>query len=109
MSLKNRFLLSAFAWLALISGLHAYLNVNWTSITNDYLPPVIGERVITVDFAPVALGGETFWLPSSISSRDTGDANTFHRTTWTFRASYRNYHRLEVTSRILPGSEAPAK
>jgi hypothetical protein len=76
---------------------------------NDYLPPVIGERVITVDFAPVALGGETFWLPSSISSRDTGDANTFHRTTWTFRASYRNYHRLEVTSRILPGSEAPAK
>jgi hypothetical protein len=76
---------------------------------NAYLPPVVGERVIAVDFAPVALGGETFWLPSSINSRDTGDANTFHRTTWTFRASYRNYHRLEVTSRILPGSEAPAK
>jgi hypothetical protein len=76
---------------------------------NGYLPAVIGERVITVDYAPVVLGGESFWLPSSITSRDTGDANTFHRTTWSFQATYRNYHRLEVTSRILPGLEVPAK
>jgi hypothetical protein len=27
---------------------------------------------------------------------------------WSYRATYRNYHLLEVTSRILPGSEAPA-
>jgi hypothetical protein len=27
---------------------------------------------------------------------------------WSFRATYRNYHRLEVTSRILPGFEVPA-
>jgi hypothetical protein len=36
MSLKTRFLLSGFAWLALISGLDAYLNVNWTSIANGH-------------------------------------------------------------------------
>ena len=51
MSLKNRFLLAAFAWLALVSGLHAYLNVNWTSITNDYLPPQ--KRKFNVAFIPV--------------------------------------------------------
>jgi hypothetical protein len=28
---------------------------------------------------------------------------------WTFRASYSNFHKLEVTSRILPFSEAPAQ
>ena len=51
MSLKNRFLLSIFAWLALVSGLHAYLNVNWPSITNDYLPPE--KRKFNVAFIPV--------------------------------------------------------
>jgi hypothetical protein len=27
---------------------------------------------------------------------------------WSYKATYRNYHLLEVTSRILPGDEAPA-
>ena len=72
---------------------------------NRYVEAVVGERKLSVDYAPVALGGETFWLPSSINSRSTGDANTFHRTVWSFQATYRNYHRLEVTSHILPGIE----
>jgi NitT/TauT family transport system substrate-binding protein len=40
-----------FGWLGLISGLHAYLNVNWASIVNDYLPPE--KRKFTVAYIPV--------------------------------------------------------
>lgn len=39
MSLRNRVLVSIAGWVILISGLHAYLNINWTSVFNDYLPP----------------------------------------------------------------------
>ena len=70
-------------------------------------PPVIGERTLTVDYAPVLLGGETFWMPSSITMRSISGANTFHPTIWSFQATYRNYRRMEVTSRILPGWKAP--
>jgi hypothetical protein len=73
---------------------------------NAYVSPVIGKRVLTVDYAPVVLGGETFWLPSAITMH-ASSAASFHVTVWSFQASYRNYHRLEVKSRILPGSEAP--
>jgi NitT/TauT family transport system substrate-binding protein len=50
MHLKSRLLL-AFACLGVISGLHAYLNVNWASIVNDYLPPA--KRKFTVAYIPV--------------------------------------------------------
>ena len=68
---------------------------------------IVGERILAVDYAPVHLGGETFWLPTAVSSRSTSGAGTFHRIVWSFRATYRNYHKLEVTSRIVPDSEAP--
>jgi hypothetical protein len=28
---------------------------------------------------------------------------------WSYDAAYRNYHKLEATSRILPDSEVPVK
>jgi hypothetical protein len=68
--------------------------------------PVVGEWTLTIDYAPVVLGGETFWMPSTITSRAISGGGTFHSTVWTFEATYSNYHRLEVNSRILPGSEA---
>lgn len=71
--------------------------------------PVIGKRVVTVDYAPVVLDGDTFWMPSAISSRDTSTSEGLHPTVWSFQASYRNYHRLEVRSRILPGTGAPVQ
>lgn len=71
-----------------------------------FSPRIMGKRALTVDYAPVLLGGETFWLPSSISMQTTTGSGTFHETLWSFRAAYRNYHRLEVTTRILPASEA---
>jgi hypothetical protein len=68
--------------------------------------PVVGEWNLTVDYAPVVLGGETYWMPSTINSRATSGGGTYHSTVWSFQATYSNYHRLEVNSRILPGSEA---
>jgi hypothetical protein len=70
---------------------------------------IVGERVLAVDYASVHLGGETFWLPTLIDSRSTSGAGTFHKMVWSFRASYRNYHKLEVTSRIVPDREAPVR
>jgi NitT/TauT family transport system substrate-binding protein len=51
MSFKSRILLPALAWTGLISGMHAYLNVNWTSIINDYLPAE--KRKFHVAYIPV--------------------------------------------------------
>ena len=51
MSLKSKALLSVFAWLVLISGLHAWLNVNWAAVLNDYRP--VEKRKITVAYIPV--------------------------------------------------------
>jgi hypothetical protein len=65
-------------------------------------PRVVGKRIITVDYAPVIFGAQTFWMPSLITLQATGAAGTFHQTVWSYRASYRNFHKLEVTSRILP-------
>ena len=39
------------AWLLLISGAHAYLNVNWPAVLNDYRP--LSQRKITVAYIPV--------------------------------------------------------
>lgn len=72
-------------------------------------PPVMGKRVLTVDYAPVALGGGTFWLPATITMQAIQGENTFHKTIWSFQAAYSNYHKLEVTTRILPGSETPVR
>ena len=51
MSLKGKIFLAAFLWLGLISGMHAYLNVNWGAVLNNYRP--IAKRKITVAYIPV--------------------------------------------------------
>ena len=63
---------------------------------------VYGRRDLIVDYAPVVLGGEAFWMPSSIQMRVTSGSGTFHVTEWSFQADYRNYHKLQVTSHIVP-------
>ena len=62
--------------------------------------PVVGKRVLSVDYAPVVLGTETFWLPSTSTMRAISGEGSFHAIVWSFEAKYRDYHRLEVTSRI---------
>jgi NitT/TauT family transport system substrate-binding protein len=51
MSIKTKVVLGALGWLALITGLHAYLNVNWAAVLNDYRP--VQKRKITVAYLPV--------------------------------------------------------
>jgi hypothetical protein len=68
----------------------------------DYeVPAVIGMWRLSIDYTSVQLEGKDFWLPATIDSTETarylGD-----RTVWSFKGTYRNYHKLEVTSRILP-------
>jgi hypothetical protein len=65
-----------------------------------YAQAEVGRRELTVDYAPVLLGKETFWMPSAIGMRTTS-GSSFDVTVWSFQATYRNYHKLEVSSRIL--------
>jgi NitT/TauT family transport system substrate-binding protein len=51
MQLKTKAVLIVIGWLLLISGLHAWLNVNWAAVLNDYRP--IQDRKITVAYLPV--------------------------------------------------------
>ena len=51
MSLKGKIALAVFGWLFLITGLHAWLNVNWAAALNEYRPPE--KRKITVAYLPV--------------------------------------------------------
>ena len=50
MSLRTRIAAGVFAWVLLITGLHAWLNVNWAAVLNDYQPPE--KRKITVAYLP---------------------------------------------------------
>jgi hypothetical protein len=81
-----------------------------TVIRGDlYDAPVVGDRVLSVDYAPVLLEGQSFWMPVAIASTITSGRGSFHATVWSFKASYRNFHKLEVTSRILPFDGTIAK
>jgi hypothetical protein len=70
---------------------------------------MVGEWALSVDYAPVVLDGKSFWMPATITSRTTSGRGSFHPIAWTFKASYGNFHKLEVTSRILPFSGATAQ
>jgi hypothetical protein len=67
---------------------------------SNYAGAEVGRRELTVEYAPVLLGKETFWMPSAIGMRTTSGTG-FDVTVWTFQAAYQKYHKLEVTSRIL--------
>jgi hypothetical protein len=60
-----------------------------------------GHRVLwtwTIDYAPTAIDNKQFWMPRTITSRaDANDASG----TWLFTATYSNYHKLNVSSRII--------
>jgi len=48
---KRKIVAAVLGWFALISALHAYMNVDWGSVLNDYRPPL--QRKITVAYIPV--------------------------------------------------------
>jgi NitT/TauT family transport system substrate-binding protein len=51
MTLKSKVLLYTTCWVALISILHASLNVNWAAVLNEYQP--LAKRKIIVAYIPV--------------------------------------------------------
>lgn len=51
MSTRAKVVSAAIAWLALITGLHAYLNVNWSALLNDYRP--VQKQKVVVAYLPV--------------------------------------------------------
>jgi hypothetical protein len=65
-------------------------------------PKTITRWNVAVDYAPVKLDNRIFWLPRTVQS----DSNS-STVDWSFRATYRNYHKLEVTSRIILPGDAP--
>jgi hypothetical protein len=79
------------------------LNFSGTLADGRPIPPAIGIWTIAIDYTPILLGGRSFWMPSTITSNMVANL-----TTWSFEAHYANYHKLEVTSRIVPSTEEPA-
>jgi hypothetical protein len=66
-----------------------------------------GPWTVAVDYAPVELEGQTFWMPKRILS--TALAPGSDGGNWLFNATYSNFHKLEVTSQILPVEIAPTQ
>ena len=61
----------------------------------------LGVWSISIDYAPVSLVGRTFWMPTTITSTAT-PTEAYTPTVYSFSARYSDYHKLGVTSRILP-------
>lgn len=62
-------------------------------------PEVYGLWTWSIDYGEVIFNDKLFWMPKTVTSNATAKDSRFE---WTFVATYRNYHKLTVTSRILP-------
>lgn len=51
MTLKRKLLIFGSAWLVLITAMHAWLNIDWGGVLNDYRP--VEKRKISVAYIPV--------------------------------------------------------
>jgi hypothetical protein len=60
----------------------------------------VGVWNISIDYAPVSFVGQIFWMPITITSTAT-PTDVYTPTIYSFSARYSDYHKLEVTSRIL--------
>lgn len=68
----------------------------------------VGAWYIRIDYGTVQLDGRTFWVPATIVSKAVSIYDE-QQTVWAFDARYSNYHKLEVTSRIVPQSDSDRK
>lgn len=60
----------------------------------------VGVWNISIDYAPVSFVGQIFWMPATITSTAT-PTEAYTPMVYSFSARYSDYHKLEVTSRIL--------
>lgn len=65
-------------------------------------PGEVGTWYISIDYAPAVLAGKTFWMPTTIRSTETPAATDYTPAVYSFSATYTDYHKLEVTSHIVP-------
>jgi hypothetical protein len=61
----------------------------------------VGTWRIAIDYEPVSLAGKIFWMPSAVTSTAIPDGFTPPEV-YSFSAKYSDYHKLEVTSHIVP-------
>jgi hypothetical protein len=64
-------------------------------------PGEVGVWYISIDYAPILLVGQTFWMPTALTSTATA-SDVYTPTVYSFSARYTDYHKLEVTSHIVP-------
>jgi hypothetical protein len=56
---------------------------------------------VSIDYAPVSFVGKTFWMPSTVTSTAFPN-DAYSPVVYSFSARYSDYHKLEVTSHIVP-------
>jgi hypothetical protein len=56
---------------------------------------------ISINYAPVSLVGKTFWMSSTLTSAAT-PSGVYTPIVYSFSTRYSDYHKLEVTSHIVP-------
>jgi len=81
--------------------------MEFTIPRHTILPGTVGVWKVSIKYSPVLLGGQTFWMPARIVSTAISGFDD-NLTVWSFSAHYTDYHKLEVTSRILLPGESPA-
>jgi hypothetical protein len=59
-----------------------------------------GVWYISINYAPILLVGQTFWMPTALTSTAT-PSDVYTPTVYSFSARYTDYHKLEVTSHIV--------
>jgi hypothetical protein len=64
-------------------------------------PGEVGLWYISINYAPILLVGQTFWMPTALTSTAT-PSDVYTPTVYSFSARYADYHKLEVTSHIVP-------
>lgn len=83
------------------------LRMELTAPHHIIFPSETGVWEISVDYAPVRFGNQSFWMPTKISSKAV-PSEAYAPTAYSFDASYTEYHKLEVSSRIVPLREDAA-
>jgi hypothetical protein len=61
----------------------------------------VGVWYISINYAPILLDGQTFWRPTALTSTAT-PSDVYSPTVYSFSAYYSDYHKLEVSSHIVP-------
>ncbi|MDE1176806.1 MAG: hypothetical protein PW789_09380 [Edaphobacter sp.] len=65
----------------------------------NMVPGVVGPWRWSIDYEPVSFDGRSFYLPQRIESESASEDGKME---WNFTATYRNYHKTGVHSRIIP-------